>query len=292
MTDLAPLLFSAISTDDMALAKALLDKGVSPNSARLSVSETAKSALWWAGAAKHKHIFELLLAHGADVHQYSNDGEVGYPNLLAVTAWDTDLSIQLIERGVDPHDFSPLGLNYMWYAARERNLVLMRHLTSIGVEVDPDPMRQTKRGQYEYSIVHSAAQLFNPDLLNLAIELGGNVAVRGVLGMTALHSAAHHVTNRLPQKGAFAQVLASLLKLGLHIDEIDDHGNTPLHYAVGHTPYGAKYVSQPEIIKGLLDAGADPKLKNRRGFKPVDVADKQGVETLRNYRGNHPVQGG
>jgi ankyrin repeat protein len=291
MNDRTSMLFKAIYAGDATLTEALLDEGVSPNSTRLSVSETAKPALWWAGSARQKEIFQLLLARGADAKRYSSDAEHAYPNLLSVTAWNTELSLDLIARGVDPYDFSPSGLNYMWYAACETNIDLMGQLASRGVEVDPDPMHGSLSGRHFQSIVHSAAQRFNPDLLDLAIELGGNPFTRNLVGMTALHSAAHHIVHQMPADNVFTSLLGRLLDYGLHIDSTDDAGNTALHYAVGHTPFGAKFAAQPEIIKHLLDAGADPKLRNKRGMRPVDVANKAGIKAIRDYPGPTLSQG-
>ncbi|OLL23628.1 Ankyrin repeat-containing protein [Neolecta irregularis DAH-3] len=103
------------------------------------------------------------------------------------------------------------------------------------------------------------------------------------LGRTALHIAA-----------PYECVEILLDQEGLEVDPVDKFesmknestrlilGNTPLHEAV----YCAKH--DPEtglrIVEILLDAGADPRVKNKQQRKPIDYADYTQTELTKVLR--------
>lgn len=59
---------------------------------------------------------------------------------------------------------------------------------------------------------------------------------------------------------------------GVEIDPLNREGDTPLHLAVKYT------VDEPEhgyfVIDNLLDAGSDPRIKDKHSLKPVDYVNK------------------
>ena len=58
---------------------------------------------------------------------------------------------------------------------------------------------------------------------------------------------------------------APLLESLIHeVNEVDDQGNTPLHYAAMNDCV--------PIMKILLENGADPHKKNKRGLSPLDIS--------------------
>ena len=124
---------------------------------------------------------------------------------------------------------------------------------------------------------------------------GANVNSQDDLGRTPLHEAASAGSAKEPDVHA-------LLKAGANLDSVDDDDFTPLHmasggrngYAVptnalvlvhaganvnvvnerGHTPlhYAALFSESEELLKQLLDAGADPSAKDHDGMTPWDYA--------------------
>jgi ankyrin repeat protein len=59
---------------------------------------------------------------------------------------------------------------------------------------------------------------------------------------------------------------------GSDVNETDDEGITPLH--------AASEGSYLEIVKLLLEFGADKTRSNKEGFLPYDLAKKNGEESI------------
>ena len=57
------------------------------------------------------------------------------------------------------------------------------------------------------------------------------------------------------------------IKKKLNINKKNKNGDTPLHLAIQKGDY--------DIIKLLLDNGANIKIKNKKGITPFDLADKE-----------------
>lgn len=59
---------------------------------------------------------------------------------------------------------------------------------------------------------------------------------------------------------------------GVEIDPANREGDTPLHVAVRYS------ADEPEhgtfVVDGMLDAGSDPRIKNKHGLKPIDYVNK------------------
>ena len=62
-------------------------------------------------------------------------------------------------------------------------------------------------------------------------------------------------------------VVGTLLNACAYADVCDEEGFTPLHRA-------ARYNDNHLVIKALLDAGADAKVKSSKGVLPIDIASE------------------
>ncbi|XP_033754838.1 serine/threonine-protein phosphatase 6 regulatory ankyrin repeat subunit B-like isoform X2 [Pecten maximus] len=92
-------------------------------------------------------------------------------------------------------------------------------------------------------------------MVNTLLEFNANVDAKDAIGQSPLHAARE------------SNIIKMLASRGLDIDNKGDHGNTPLHCA------SRDYDEQ--LIKTLLDLGADPTIKNKDGKTPRDLAEPQ-----------------
>lgn len=98
--------------------------------------------------------------------------------------------------------------------------------------------------------------------LNL-LEGGADPDEVGTAGFTALHFAAQNYQPRL---------VRALIIAGAAVDPLNRYGATPLWTAT------MKSRGRGEVIKLLLEAGADPDCENSRGISPRGLAS-----TIANY---------
>ncbi|MBS0356522.1 MAG: hypothetical protein JSR83_21765 [Proteobacteria bacterium] len=85
------------------------------------------------------------------------------------------------------------------------------------------------------------------------------------------------------------------LSLGLAVNEVDQEGQTALHYGVlgfadrkltwVKTAQGEKCLrEEPEeaipVVQRLLEEGADPSIRDKHGFTPLDYAKKMKAEAI------------
>ncbi|CDO53264.1 hypothetical protein DV451_004346 [Geotrichum candidum] len=96
------------------------------------------------------------------------------------------------------------------------------------------------------------------------------------LGNTPLHLAAAN--------GSYEVLDVLLEQEGLEIDPINrQQGDTPLHSAVRYAE------TEPEhgafIAEMLVDVGADPRIKNKAGQRPIDLAADSNTELINVLQG-------
>jgi serine/threonine-protein phosphatase 6 regulatory ankyrin repeat subunit B len=105
-----------------------------------------------------------------------------------------------------------------------------------------------------------AARLGNLSVLKLLLDRGADPRAADENGLTALHLAAYN---------GFPRVVEHLLSLAGKVDpdQIDTRHNTPLHMAAS--------AGHDDVIRILLQAGADPHARNRKSQTPYDVASER-----------------
>ena len=104
-----------------------------------------------------------------------------------------------------------------------------------------------------------------PDLVRALIASGANAEIVEGSGINLLHWAT--IANR-------PTVIPVLVEARVPIDAVDDHGFTPLMYAAtidfGNT----------DVLKALVKAGADKKIRNVQGRTPLAQARRYGHSEL------------
>lgn len=182
--------------------------------------------------------------------------------------------VKEVEKGKEFCDFNLLdfnGYNALHWATRNGKIKVMNLLIKSGADVE-EPTACGLR------CIHLASNYIKEKALELLIEKGCEVDATDAAGNTALHWACRRGVNLLvkPLLGAGADLEAknkagatpliesarglvfcttNLLKTGANVNSQDHAGNTALHYASD--------MQQIETVTSLLDAGADPTIRNR-----------------------------
>uniref|UniRef100_A0A8C8IR10 Ankyrin repeat domain 52 n=1 Tax=Oncorhynchus tshawytscha TaxID=74940 RepID=A0A8C8IR10_ONCTS len=217
-------------------------------------------------AAKHGHelLISTLMTNGADTARQGINGM--FPLHLAVLYGFSDCCRKLLSSGQLYSIVSSLS---------------NEHVLSAGFDINtPDSSGRT--------CLHAAASGGNVECLNLLLSSGADLSNKDTLGRSPLHYAAAN--------GSY-QCTVSLVSAGAEVNELDQKGCSPLHYAAASQTfrrvdrhYSVGHHSEERAkeaffcLEYLLDNGADPALRNTKGYSAVHYAaahgNKQNLELL------------
>ena len=167
---------------------------------------------------------------------------------IAIKQDDAKAVTTLLKRGFDPNTVDPKGLNGLYIAIRDQSLHAAEAL------IDWPKTNIEIRTAQDESPLMMAALKGNLELARKLIDRGADV---NKTGWTPLHYAA--TNGHLP-------LIELLLDQSAYIDAESPNGSTPLMMAAH---YGT-----PAAVKLLLEAGADPMLKNQLGLTAIDFANR------------------
>jgi uncharacterized protein len=167
---------------------------------------------------------------------------------VAIKQDDAPAVTALLNRGFDPETPDPQGLTGLFIALREGSLKAANAL------VDWPKTKVETRTADDESPLMMAALKGHIDLVRQLIARDADV---NKTGWTALHYAA---------TGGHVAIMELLLDNHAYIDAESPNGTTPLMMAAH---YGS-----PAAVKLLLEAGADPALKNQLGLSAIDFAHR------------------
>jgi ankyrin repeat protein len=154
----------------------------------------------------------------------------------------------LLNRGFDPDTPDPQGLTGLFLALREGSLKAAQALVDW-----PKTKVETRTADDESPLMMAALK----GHLEVARTLIARDADVNKTGWAPLHYAA---------TGGHLAVIELLLEHHAYIDAESPNGTTPLMMAAH---YGT-----PAAVKLLLEAGADPTLKNQLGLSAIDFAHR------------------
>jgi ankyrin repeat protein len=212
----------------------LLDSGLNPN------NKTEKGTTLLMMAAPDAEKVRLLLARGADVKAKTG---AGVDALAIATAYrGTAGSVQaLLDAGAPASvraRHSPMVL-----ASMTGDLENVKLLLAHGADPSPGLSQAVTYGY--------------PDVTRALIAAGASAAVSESSGINLLHWAA--MTNH-------PEVIPVLVEAGASVDATDEFNYTPLMYA-STIDFG-----DAEVVKALLKAVADPKIRNDQGRTALEQA--------------------
>ncbi|NDP49583.1 MAG: ankyrin repeat domain-containing protein [Sulfuriferula multivorans] len=189
-----------------------------------------------------KIFFYLLVFYGFSV-SYAGS----YDDFFAAVKRDDAATLSaLLKRGFDANTLNPAGEPALMLAVREPSL------KAATVLINWPKTKVEARNRQDESPLMLASLKGYPEICLQLIARGADV---NKPGWAPLHYAATH--------GHLA-VLTLLLDNYAYIDAASPNGTTPLMMA---SHYGT-----PAAVKLLLDAGADPLLKNIQGLTAIDFA--------------------
>ena len=152
----------------------------------------------------------------------------------------------LLQRGFDPNTVNPKGVPALLVAVQEPSIKVAQLLASW-----PKIKAEVRNENDESALMLAALKGYFP-LVKLLVENDADV---NKPGWTPLHYAASR---------GHVPVIMHLLEHSAYIDAESPNGTTPLMMAA---MYGS-----PESVKALIQAGADPTLKNQLGLSALDFA--------------------
>jgi ankyrin repeat protein len=228
-------------------------------------------------------VLDVLLELGADPNARNARGE---PAMLFLRSQSPETATRLLNAGGDVNIAAPQGLTLLHYTcADSRSHTLAKFLIQHGADVNAhgplgvtplhtgtalgaasflipaggDPNLPDWLGQSAHFKVRSARQLES---------LGTPTTTADFSGWTLLH--------QFVWQGNLDAVkwLLSQETLARQINSVDDEGTSPLAAA-------ARF-GETEIVDTLLAAGADPSLRDERGWTAAEIARNRGFAELAN----------
>ncbi|CAL4064062.1 unnamed protein product, partial [Meganyctiphanes norvegica] len=279
-------LFIAARMGDINKVNQLLESGVSPNN---WTDWQAKSALI---AAEERHRTEVvmkLIASKADVNHQDHNGDTALHS--AVWRFDTDVTKALLEAGAKPDTINSRGFTPLKYASFASNY--HAHAVKIFIDAGANPNLQDEFGQaamhfavdqnkFEVVKVLLAAQA-DPHLktnwgvspIDIAVD-ENNTAILDLIN-TSTNSSKPQTSPGFLRLDLAARQLYEVARSGnlTRVDQLLYQGVSPDAYkdwqgstclilaaAKGHT----------EVVRKLIDAGADVNYKDHHDSTPLHVS--------------------
>jgi ankyrin repeat protein len=273
-------LLQAITLNDSISLKQLLGKGANPN----AIDDDGDNALMYAVLYADDICLRLLLDYKASVNQKNKLGQTA----VLWAAHNLSKLKLLISYGADTQVVPVDGNDLMMIACKGNNQgAIVQFLLSIGANC------KEVNNSNETTLM-KAAILGDTILLQLLLDKGVDINARSASGNSALHfailfenmDAAQWILGHMPSGKTsdsivqndfgFAvdcrnmDLVTALIARSRDVDWEDGEGITALMWAV----YDEH--CELDIVKALLDAGANPRHKAKDGSTPLSWALKKG----------------
>ncbi len=196
-----------------------------------------------------------LLAAGQDVGVATPSGKTAL--MAAVKTGDRELMALLMKAGAPVNASNGKGGTVLMYAMLSGDPAVARTVLDAGAEIGP----VTTTG-WDALMIATAKNF--ADLAQLLLAHGADANRQDIYGWTPLMRAAHE---------GYEQTLGVLLAVrGLDLALVDERGRTALHHAA--------FSGRADVVRSLLDAGADPQVRDGDGRRPSELAKAVGFPQL------------
>jgi len=267
----SPLSIAVTKCDINTIQFLIEECGIDANDRELNLQKEEKgwTPLHWLATRKDSIdlIFKYLIKQGADVNIEDEDGNT--PLLLAASYHNRPLVKQLLKHGVLPDHKNNYGYSALSLARDDFET------TKLIYDHNPEPGFLKTFGSYDLrkllfkkdyayahwllsnglcidcgglTMLHQAAILEEPELVQFLINRGANVNATDRDGKTPLHKAVEF---------DYYSTIKILLSNGADVDKVDKDGWTPLRYT-------CTYKLDPLALRILVNAGADINFANNQ----------------------------
>jgi uncharacterized protein len=259
------VLMTASRAGNVGAVKVLLEHGADANAKE---SFRGQTSLMWAAAEDHPDVVKLLVAHGADPKVRSSDRDTTPPKLMAGTP------AAPISRG---------GLTALVFAARQGSIESAKALLDAGAGIND--------GDADGNNPLLIAILNNHDeLAQLLIDRGADVNAGNKDGRSPLFAAvdAHDVdwsdrplvkeTDKISSLDVIKSLIDRKADVNVRLTAVSvikkaAQDNADRTLGIGATPFlRAARSGDVEVMRLLLDDGADPKLASKDGVTALTIA--------------------
>src|SRR3984957_90659 len=259
------VLMTASRAGNAGAVKVLLEHGADANAKE---SFRGQTSLMWAAAENHPEVLKLLIAHGADPKIRSSDRDTTPPKLRA---------------GTPAAPISKGGLTALIFAARQGSIESARTLIEAGADIN--------QGDADGNNPLLIAVLNNHDELALIlIEKGADVNAANKDGRSPLFAAvdAHDVdwsdrplvkeTDKVSSLDVIKSLIDHKANVNVQLTAVSvikkaAQDNADRTLGIGATPFmRAARSGDVEVMRLLLDHGADPKLASKDGVTALTIA--------------------
>ena len=307
-----PPLSLAATNGNAAALELLLKAGANPN----ATQSEGETALMTAARTGVPAAVKTLLAHGADVN--AKESWRGQTALMWAAAEGHAEAIQLLlEAGAQVNARSNAGWTAFLFAAREGQIAAAKTLLAGGADVDDALLARPGRGRGAGAGAGGGGGAVRPptrgtSALVLAVGSGHFELAAALLDAGANPNAAaqgwtalHHITwirkpgtgsnDPAPYGSGNVDSLTLVRKLKAHGADVNARvtrrpnvGVTALNF-IGATPFFmAARGGDTELMRLLVELGADPKLPNEDGTTPLMAAAGVGTHSPGEDAGSPP----
>ncbi|OXU29932.1 hypothetical protein TSAR_011135 [Trichomalopsis sarcophagae] len=245
-------LYQLVKKNDLNLVKYLLEK-------KFSFSPNALACvLWYAISHEYHEMAKLLVENGADVNQCGLITHF-YDHRKSLLSWAVYCRNKravklLLKHGAKVNDFDCLGAGALYFAISRQEVKIARLLLDNGANINC-------KDDQGNSMLHIAVGTGLPDMIKLFIKFSADVSVTNIYGQNALHYAVQGIYD-------FKQIVVFLVKLGVPVNGLDNHKETPLHYAIS--------LRKTRMATTLLEYSADVNAMSKDKIFPLFLAVADG----------------